>query len=151
MKINLSKKQYEILIRVLDAGSSVYGILGDNVSEKYKKQSDEIEALEEYLLGFAKEFGREDMTQNFRDKLIMSDDLAEELQEAVDEYDNETFWHELEVRLGKRDFERTMTETEKKEIEANNGWLPERIHGIYEGWGNEFEKYGIERLGVMKK
>jgi hypothetical protein len=151
MKINLSKKQYEILIRALDAGSSVYGILGDNVSEEYKKQSNEIEKLEEYLLGFAKEFGREDMTQEFHGKLIMSDGFSEELQETVDEYDNETFWQELEMRLGKRDFERTVTEAEKKEIEDNNGWLPERIHGLYEKWGKEFEDYGIERLEVMKK
>lgn len=150
MKINFTKKQYETLIRGLDAGSSVYGILGDNISEEYKKKSNEIESLEDYLLGFAKDFGREDMTQEFRGKLIMSDELDEELQETMDEYDNDIFWHELELRLGKRDFGQTMTDAERKEIDDNNGWLPERIHDCYRKWGEEFEKFGVERLEIKK-
>lgn len=151
MKINLTKKQYECLVKAIDAGSSVYGILGDSVSEDYKQQSNEINDLQHYLLGFASEFGVEYMTERFRGEIIMSDDLSEKLREAMDDYDDETFWHELEVRLGKRDFERTITEAEKKEIKENGGWYPDRIHGIYDGWGAEFEKNGVERLGIIKK
>lgn len=148
MKINLTKKQYEHLIKAVEAGDSVYGILGDSVSDAYKKQSDEIENLRRYLLSFAAEFGRKDMTEQFHGKTIMNGELSEKLHEAIEDYDDETFWHELETRLGKRDFEKTMTEAEKNEL-AEKQWYPERIHEIYESWSKEFEKNGVERLEII--
>mgnify|MGYP001606038424 CR=1 FL=1 len=113
MKINLTKKQYETLTKAMEVGSSVYGILGDSIEGDYKKQSDEIENLRKYLLGLAHDFGFDDMTEKFRGKLIMSDNFSEKMHEAIDDYNDETFWHELETRLGKRDFERTMTKAER--------------------------------------
>ncbi len=147
MKINLSKKQFETLIKVVEAGSSVYGILGDSVSEEYKKESNDIEELRKYLIGFANGYGFEDMTEIFMGKLIMSDEWSEKLHEVIEDYDDQTFWHELETRLGKRDFERTMTEEEKEEIK-NSGRYPSRVYDLYEKWGKEFEKYGTDRLSI---
>jgi len=151
MKIDLTKKQYECLIKALEAADSVYGILGDSMPEDYKKQSDQIDDLRKYLLGFASEFSAEYMIEKFHGEIIMSDELSESLQEVMNDYDNETFWHELETRLGKRDFDRTITEAENKEMEENNGWYSNRIYGIYEAWSNEFEENGIERLGIIKE
>lgn len=150
MKINLTKKQYSTLIRALEAGNSVYGILGDNVSENYKKISNEINDLQGYLLSFAKDFGRKDLTEKFMGELMLNEKFSEKFHEVIDDYDNENFWHELEVRLGKRDFFKSMTKEEEREIEEKDGWLPERIHEIYEKWGKEFEKNGIERLEIKK-
>lgn len=150
MFINLTKEQFEILIKAVDTGSSVYGILGDNISEDYKKQSNEIEKLEDYLLSFSSDFGMPEITEEFMGKLIIADDYSEQLQEVMDEYDNESFWHELEVHLGKRDFERTLTESERKQMVENHGWYPERIHELYEKWNKEFQEYGIERLEVQE-
>lgn len=134
----------------MEAGSSVYGILGDMVSDDYKKESDEIEDLQEYLLGFASDFGFPDMTEKFEGELIMSDDFSEKLHEAIDDYNDETFWHELEIRLGKRDFGRTITEAEKKEMKENDWWYPKRIHELYDKWSKEFEDNGVERLGIVE-
>ena len=78
----------------------------------------------------------------------MSDDYSEKLQEVVDDYDEDVFWHGLETRLGKRDFMRTATEAEMEEMEDNDGWYPDRIQGIYDGWSKEFEDHGIDRLEV---
>lgn len=150
MKIDLTKKQYECLIKVIEAGSSVYSILGDSVSEEYKNQSNEIEDLREYFIGLASNFGMDDITEEFEGELIMSDDFSEKLREAMDDYDNEIFWDELETRLGKRDFERTMTPEERKEIEENNGLYTDRIHKIYERWGKELEENGIEMLEISE-
>lgn len=150
MKINLTKKQYESLIKAVEAGSSVYGILGDMVSDDYKKESDEIEDLQEYLLGFASDFGFPHMTEKFEGELIMSDDFSEKLHEAIDDYNDETFWHELEIRLGKRDFERTITEAEKKEMKENGWWYPKRIQELYAKWSKEFEDNGVERLDIVE-
>lgn len=150
MKINLTKKQYECLIKAIEAGSSVYGILGDTVADYYKPQSIEIENLQDYFLNFAHDFGMENITEEFQGNLITSNDYSEQMEEAMDDYNNETFWNELQVRLGKRDFSRTMTALEEKEIKENGGWLPDRIHGIYDEWEKEFEEHGIERLEVKK-
>lgn len=150
MKIDLTKKQYECLIKALEAGSSVYGILGDDVSEEHKPQSEEIQELRDYFLSIAHEFKMDHITEKFMGKLIMNEEYGEILDEVIEDYNNNVFWHELETRLGKRDFERTITEAEKRQIEENNGWYPDRIHEIYENWGKEFEDNGIENLGVIK-
>jgi len=66
MKINLTKKQYGCLIKVLETAGSIYGILGDLSSEHYKKQNGEIEALQKYLLTFAHDFGVDEITETYK-------------------------------------------------------------------------------------
>src|SRR3989344_1338109 len=105
MIINISKKQYECLIAAMEASFSVYGILGDLIPKKYKKQSDDTEDLRAYLLSLASEFDAEHIIQKFHEEVILSDITSDALQAAMDDYNDETFWHELETRLGKRDFE----------------------------------------------
>lgn len=150
MKVDLTKEQYECLIKAVEAGNSVYGILGDNVSDEYKKQSVQIEMLQKYLLGHASDFGMEHMVDTYMGELILSDGFSKELGEAMDDYDDETFWNELEALLGQRDFDRTTTAKEQEEIKKNGGWYPDRIHKLYEKWNKEFEKNGIERLEIVE-
>lgn len=145
------QRTVEDLIKVVDAGSFVYGILGDNIEDIYKKQSKTIDQLREYLLGYATDFGMINATEKFMGQTIMSEDFSEELQEAIDDYDDITFWFELEMRLGKRDFERTVTEVEKREMARDHGIYPKRIHALYEQWNKEFEGHGIERLEIRKQ
>jgi hypothetical protein len=149
MEIRLSKKQYLCLLKAVRAGSSVFGILGDYVSKEYKKQSNEIHDLEKYLFSLASEFGAESLTEVFHGELIASDEFSGEMQDVMDDYDEQTFWQELEVTLGKRDFENSITEAEIKEMKENNGWYPDRIHEIYEKWSSEFEENGVDRLGII--
>lgn len=106
--------------------------------------------MRNYLLGFADDHGFEDMTEMFMGKMIMSDEWSEKLHEVIEDYNDENFWHELETRLSKRDFGRTMTEAEREEIK-NSGWYPSRIHDVYEKWSKEFEKYGINRLEIKEE
>ena len=148
--INLSKDQYKVLLKMSEISSSIYGILGDMVSDNYKKQSNEIEKLNEYFLENAKNFGCEKFAEKYKGKYIPSDPFSKKIDSAIFEYDNETFWNELEIRLGKRDFEQSISSQEAKEMKNNNGWYPERIHLIYDKWQKEFEDYGINRLDVVK-
>lgn len=149
MKIEISKKQYETLIKATEAASSVYGILGDTVSEDYKEESNNIDNLQNHILGFASEFGYEEMVEKFRGEILLSDEWSDRLQEVMDDYDDETFWHELEIRLGKRDLMKTITKQEQEEMEENGGWYPDRIHNLYNKWSEEFENYGIDRLDIV--
>ncbi len=43
-----------------------------------------------------------------------------------------------------------MSEKERKDIERNNGWLPERIHELYTKYEEEFEKHGIDRIEIVE-
>lgn len=150
MKINISKKQYHQLIQACDLTSSILGLLGDMVSDEYKKMSDEHEEFEQYILQYAKEMGYEDKVDSYKDRLFLVDGGNTEFDETLEDYDDYIFWSELETRLGKRDFFRTMTEAEKKEMDENNGWYPDRIHELYKKYGEEFQKHGLDRVEVNK-
>jgi len=146
--INLTKKQYLCLIRALSVADSVYGILGDSYPKEYKKFSNEIDELQSYILEKAQEYGIGDWAETFDGKQVLKDELMEFFYEVLIDYNEESFWNELETRLGQRDFARTVTSQEKKEINDRGGWLPERIHHLYEQWGKELEDHGLERLEV---
>jgi len=147
MKIELSKEQFINLLKVSNIANSVLGILGDVLSgTDYKKKSDETKDLEEYLLRYTKDFGCSDLIEDFHGKTLLKDKIYEKIDEIVEDYDEYIFWSELEVRMGKRDFERTITEKEKQYIRENKGWLPDRVHEIYEKYRQEFENHGIDRL-----
>jgi len=149
MKIELSKEQFINLLKMSDIANNVLGILGDVLpGTDYKKASDRMEGIEEYLLGYAKDFRCEDMTEEFHGKTLLKDEIYEEIREIMDEYDDYIFWDELETRMGKRNFERTITTDDKKDIKENEGWYPNRIHELYEKYRDEFEKYGIDRLEI---
>lgn len=152
MEIKLTKEQYIDLLEISHIANSVLGILGDVLSEEtnYKKKSDKTTELEDYFISYVKDFGCEEMTEEFHGKTLLKDEIYEKIQEIMDEYDDYIFWNELEVRIGKRDFERTITADDKKYIKENKGWYPERIHDIYEKYEKEFEEYGIDRLEIKK-
>jgi len=152
MQIELSKEQYRNLLEMSHIANSVLGILGDVLPEEtnFKKKSDEMTELEDYFISYAKDFGCEDMTEEFHEKTLLKEDVYEKIQEIMDEYDDYIFWNELEVRMGKRDFERTITEEDKKYIKENKGWLPERIHEIYDKYAEEFENHGIDCLEIKE-
>jgi len=146
MDINFTKKQYWTLIKAIEVGGSVYGIIGDEMRKKYKKQSMEIEDLQTYLMKFADDFGFKNITENIEGKLYLKEEVFDKIQEDVDEYNNFIFWDELIMRLGKRDFFNTITNEEQEYIDQNNGWLPKRIQECYDKWRKEFEKYGLGKF-----
>ena len=146
MDINFTKEQYLTLIKAIEAGNSVYGIIGDEMRKKYKKQSIDIEDLLTYLLKFADDFGLKNITENIEGKLYLKGEFSDAIQGDVNEYDNSIFWDELIMRLGKRDFSNTITNEEQEYIDQNDGWLPERIQECYDKWRKEFEKHGLDNL-----
>lgn len=152
MKVLITKQQYRDLLKALSVATHVYGILGDSGQDeagKYKKGSERMDVLEEHFLSLGKDFDSAELAEKYEDKIIPSDEFSEAMEEVMDDYDDETFWHELETRLGKRDFERTMTNEDKEELERT-GWYPKEVWDSYEKWSEEFEKHGIDRLGVVE-
>lgn len=148
--MDLTKEQYIKILEMNHIANGILGILGDVMPDEtgYKKKSDEATELEDYFISYAKDFGCEDMTEEFHGKTLLKEEIYEKIQEIMDEYDDYIFWNELETRMGKRDFERTKTEDEEKQMRENGGWYPERVHELYDRYAEEFEKYGIGRLEI---
>ena len=145
MQIELSKEQFKEMLLAAMFYSWISGGLADEKGEDFKRY----EELEKYFLKIAKDNGFNDLVEKFHGGLLPTDELSELEEEVMDEYDDDTFWHELTTRLGKRDFWRTVTPEEKKEMKKQN-WLPERVHEIYEKYEKEFEENGIERLEIKE-
>lgn len=145
MQLELSKEQFKEMLLAAMFYSWVCGGLADSKGEDFQKY----EKLEEYLLKVAKENNFNDLVEEFEGHLVPDDNLSELVEETISEYDEDTFWFELVNRLGKRDFSRTITSEEKKELEKTD-WLPDRIHDIYKKYEEEFDENGIERLEIKK-
>lgn len=72
------------------------------------------------------------------------DDLVESVLAA---YDDDTFWIELESRLGERDFFLYASDAEVDEAERT-GRLPERVEWYYRKYRHEFDRHGTDRLEI---
>lgn len=151
MKTNiaLTKKQYEALMNALQIAGSVYGIMGDMVDKKYKKQSGELDDLESHLLENAEELGLGAMIEVFQNKKVVDQEYLERAIDDLFEYDEYVFWDILPRKLAERDLVRALG---KEKIRAMD--TPEYIRAEYpleDEYRNEFDKHGIERLEIKKK
>ena len=144
-------KKFQSKNTMSQIAGSVLSLLGDCDDEKsYKKKSDDLEEFEKYLLSFAKDFGSEDLVEKWEGEIIISDEASEKFQEITDDYEDLIFWDELAIKMGKRDFQKTITKEDKKYLKENDNWLPERIHKIYDKYHDEFEKNGIDNLEIKE-
>ena len=139
--VEVTKKDFKELLLATMLYSWVRGGLADQKGEDFKQY----ERLEEILLRVADEHGFVDIAEKFKGTLVPADTLSHTIEDLVEESDDDTFWHELVVRLGKRDFYQTLTSEEKHAL-AKEDWLPERVQEIYEKYEQEFEEYGLGRL-----
>jgi len=125
--------------------SFIRGGLADDKGEDYKKY----EELENYLLKIAEDNGFNDLIEKFNGQLIPSDELSELEEEITSEYDDDALWSELITRLGRRDFFRTITPDEDKEMKKRD-WLPDRAQEFFDKYNKEFEEHGVERLEIKE-
>lgn len=146
MKINITKKQYEVLAKMVYIGDWVVNAIRTGSPEDPNLV--EYEEIYDYIISLAPQFG---LPKDFELDLEFTDDPhgVTEVHKLIDEYEDDTFWEELPSRLGDRDFHRKYS---KKEIEDMGD--EERFLKLMEcciKWENEFEKEGIERLVIVNK
>jgi hypothetical protein len=123
--------------------SWIRGGLADNKGQ----DPSQYETLQNYLLEIAEDNGYNNLTEYFHGHLLPNDELCKLEEEIMAEYDDDAFWHELITLLGQRDFWRTVTPAEEKEIKKQN-CLPERVQDFYDKYEKEFEEHGIEKLEI---
>lgn len=146
MKIELSKERFKEMLLAAMLYSFIRGGLADDKGEDYKK----FEELENYLLKIAEDNNFNDLVEKFQGHLISVDELSELEEKIMSEYDEDAFWHQLTSRLGRRDFFRTVTPEEQKEMDKRD-WLLDRAQEFFEKYDKEFEEYGVERLEIREK
>jgi hypothetical protein len=146
MELDITKEQFrEIFINVL---IGIY--IREAVDELNGKDFSKLREIENFLASQAEKFGAGDMAQKFEGVLVPNDELYEKIHdEIIDCYNEDEFWNSLVVELGKRDFFETITEKEKEEAERT-GWLPKRVHSLYDMYSDEFDKHGVDRLFIKK-
>lgn len=137
MKIELSKEQYQCLVRLVMAGNWLINShrAGDEILEEY-------EEMEQYILSLAKQFDAEDIVQCFEDdsKYYAVSGLEEEIMEFSTEYDNNVFWDELISRMAL-----------KEAVKKYKNPTTEQVWKLEDDYSNEFAIHGINRLEVRLK
>ncbi|TGJ99691.1 hypothetical protein EHO59_17820 [Leptospira semungkisensis] len=103
MKIEFTPEQYETLLKSIAISSWMI-----NAFNEGEEESNSYAELEQYILSFAKEFGKQEFvdydvaddiyypTRKFEDQTDIFD--------IISDYDNELFWDELIHRMARRDF-----------------------------------------------
>ncbi|OHB20716.1 MAG: hypothetical protein A2666_01645 [Parcubacteria group bacterium RIFCSPHIGHO2_01_FULL_47_10b] len=146
--IELTKKQFRVLMNALQIAGSVYAIMGDMVDEKYKKPSHELDELENYVLESADALGLSDMVEVFRGTKVASKELIDKAIDDLREYEEYTFWDNLARKLADRDLLRKLGKSKLRalsNLEYINAEYPLEDH-----YHKEFEKYGLNRLEIVK-
>lgn len=144
--VELTKKQYEILMNALQIAGSVYGVMGDMVDTKYKKQSNKLDELESHLLENAEELGLGAIIDIFQGKKVVEQKYLEKAIDDLFEYDEYVFWDTLPRELAERDLARSLGEEAVKAMDTLT-----YIHAEYpieDKYRNEFEKHGLERVEI---
>ncbi len=151
MKINLTNKQYKILIDALEMSSFIYGQISDFVDDKFKKNISKIEDVEKYLLQFSKDFSFEKNLCKDCGELSLDEEYYMKILDDLDSYDEYQMFENLANKLGRRDFEKVYSLKEIKEIsKKHNGYLGVPMYDFEKKYYDEFNSHGYDRLFIKE-
>ena len=147
--IELTKTQYAVLMNALQIAGSVYGVMGDMVDRKFKKQSDELDELENYLLENAEELGLKDMVDIFQGRKVVDEKYLNKAIDDLREYEEFSFWDDLARKLADRDLVRKLGAEKLRAMDTTEYINAE--YPIEDEYHKEFEEHGLDRVEIEKK
>ena len=144
MEIKLTKRQYEVLMRLVYLGNWVVnGFHAEDADE-------ETDALENSIYGKARDFGLGKLVfyDEENDGWYPTNETEDEWLISLDDYKNDMFWEELEYRLADRDLVAQYGEiqVDHMDAEARSRMETEIVDSYYE----EFIKNGLKNLVLMR-
>jgi len=148
MQIELSKEQYKSLLRATDVAGFIYGVMGDAVDEKYKKQSNEIDGLIDHLLQYADKFGQTEFVEKYDGKNILSDEYSNEILEDVSEFEEYAFWDNLAKKLAVKEMHEKYSIKEREKM-AEMDFMRE-LWGLEEKYNQILEEDGLDNIKIEK-
>jgi hypothetical protein len=145
MEIVVSRSQLETLLRVV--------ALGEWMVNAYRTPAEcvqDVEDLEQYLLGYAHKSGLEEMIEfdPALSKFFLTQEYEDRLQPLIQDYDNEAFWDGLVDRLADRDFADVYGDAAKRMTREERF---EKIGEIVDKYEAEIEQHGVDRLRVSER
>ncbi len=151
MKIEINKKQYEVIIKALNVSSFIYGPMSDFVDDKYKKDSKNIEEMEEDLLKYAKDYNFKKNIDDFEGKIIVNEKYTDKILKELDDYDDYITCDNLAMELGRRDFRNKYNKEEiEKMFEDHGGYLGVPMFEFEKKYYDEFDKHSYQRLYIKE-
>lgn len=137
MKINLTKNQYETLIKLVQYG---YWITSD------MENNEQFSEVEQYLNSLAKDYGVKGI--EFVEEYGIYDvsrELEEEIHKVIDEYEEGVFLDKLAYHMARKEFAK---ESNLKEFNQEEAFL--RILELEEKYHLYIEENGLDHLKIEK-
>jgi hypothetical protein len=148
MKINITKKDYQILLNMLYVGDWV-------LHAHTEEETDETKPYKEFqqkILAMASEFGMENLVESNEKSggkfLNKEFTVNNEIIKYIDNFENSTFWEELIERLARRDFIRKYGEEAILTMSISERFEKEMI--FHQEYHEEFGKNGLENLRISQ-
>jgi len=144
MKNTFTEAQLREILLSAEAGFRVREAVAEAMGADMKPMLDARLAL----LRYAKEAaGIDDWLVEKKKKFEPAEAFGDLVESILREYDEDTFWIELEGRLGERDFDIYASDEEFAEAEKT-GKYPERVIWYHRKYRKEFSEHGIDRLEI---
>jgi hypothetical protein len=149
MKINITKKEYRLLLDIFSIATWVMN------SYKYEPDPKSIpyENLEQKFMAFAKDFGFKNLVEYDpkMDTYYPTSEYEKEESDMqfIDEFEEETFWDTLCSELAKRDLIKEMGPEKFKS--TNHLEIFEKTDKRAIKYSEEFERNGLKNLIISKK
>lgn len=143
MKRTFSEEQMRELLLSAEVGFRVREAVAEAMGADMKPIRDSRETL----LREAQVSGVDDWVSGGKGALEPAESFDDLVESVLREYDEDTFWMELEGRLGERDFDVYASDDEFAEAERT-GKYPERVVWYYRKYRKEFAEHGIDRLEI---
>jgi len=144
MKIDFTKEQFELLLKVVYLGNWMV-----KSTEEESAETD-FDAIEAYVLSLAKKFGldRYADVDDEDGKHYPSKDLDEdlEIEGLIQRYDDYTFWEKLIYNLARRDMDHKYGERAIAQMSPEEHLTKEQP--FIEKYEKEFEAHGLKNLVI---
>ncbi|SFL79857.1 hypothetical protein [Pelosinus propionicus] len=146
MKINITKKEYQLLLDLVYLSDWVLHAHSEEKMEEKKPY----EELEQKILALANEFGMEKMVEKneksgayILNKKIMT---KSQIVKHIENFENATFWEELIERLARRDFIKKYGEEAILQMSISERF--EKEMSFHQEYHQEFDDYGLDNLQI---
>ncbi|MDD5639617.1 MAG: hypothetical protein PHR47_02325 [Candidatus Pacebacteria bacterium] len=138
-KIELNKEQYLKILKAIE----IFGMMEEFIENEESEEAlaNKNYEFEEYLLGFANEFGLKD-----RDDEEWFDDLMSDAYDMANEYGETDMYQRLAWELAVLNFK----EKYKKDFDNDNDDDFKKAMALEDGFLDEFEENGLNNIKIVK-
>ncbi|HEY4784753.1 MAG TPA: hypothetical protein VIH57_01835 [Bacteroidales bacterium] len=143
MKIEFTAEQFQQLLKITYLGRWM-------VSAHHDDPDTSMEEVEQVVYSHAKNVGLSDLIDFDlnNNKYLPSDQLEEEMEPVIQEYDDFTFWDQLAWQMAERDFARKFDQSQILCMTDEETFREKNI--LADRYFDEFAAHGVENLDLLK-